>query len=84
MLRDGACCDSANCTADCNSALSFCFRTGETSHDELGCPTVSTLLGTVGGDSVTFTNAVGNKANPFVLRLNILPAVCCAQLPACS
>ena len=33
-------------------------------------------LGIIGGDNVTFTDAVGNKENPFVLLVNILPDVC--------
>ena len=61
--------------ADCNSSLSLCVRGGEFSHDG-GCPTDDVqFLGSIGGDSVTFTDTVGDKENPVVQRFDILPTV---------
>ena len=75
MLSNGVCCDDANCTTDCNSQLWLCIRTAGTSRNNSDCPTGRKSLGIIGGDNVTFTDAVGDEENPLVLQVNILPAV---------
>ena len=60
---------------DCDSALSLCVRVGGTDHYNLGCPAGLVDLGNVGGDDVTFTDAVGAEDNPVVRWFNILPDV---------
>ena len=63
------------CFSDCDTSFLLCLRSGETSHDILGCSIGSIDLGSIGGDNVTFTNAVGNRENPLVNYISILPTV---------
>ena len=71
-FSNGSCCDLDSCSVDCNSSLFLCVRLGETDHDFfIGCP-LSTFLGRVGGDNVTFADVVGDVPNPVVLLVSIL------------
>ena len=74
-IYDGTCCSIA-CLAGCDTALALCIRIGGTSHDSLDCPSGPLILGLIGGDYVTFTDAVGTLENPLVIPTNILPPVC--------
>ena len=71
----GLCCDLGDCIVECNSALALCVRVGNTSLEDFECPTDEVVLGTVGGDNVTFEDVVGMENNPVVVNSSSLPDV---------
>ena len=74
-IYNGTCCNLL-CLTECNTVLQFCFRIGGTSHDSLDCPAGLFVMGSIGGDNVTFTDSVGDWENPVVIAQNFLPPVC--------
>ena len=74
-VANGACCDFANCTADCNTylVLKFIFR------NVVGVGEFDLGLGYIGGDSVIFTDTVGNEENPFVQRYTLPVCIVCSS-----
>ena len=69
---DGDCCDFSliSCRNDCDTHLEFCFRPpGYSDAFDEDCPLGILTAGSVGDDTITFGDSIGQLSNPFAIHV---------------